>query len=222
MVRADVTGPTLGRGILTQATIKTENGILNLHGSLANPCESRPELAVNMDSRSNTLVLDVVTLVPHRACSDASLKEFDISYDLKELPLTVNGNYDIAFSNSSIKLKYNALKRLEGFEYYRVQKQSFTGTLVDVSATEEQNSGSTQWNFALRDGDNFVPVVSPDLDLVNYKNGAVSLAGYAIKTAVALEDVLNSGLEGLAPSSQTSGAIDTVIVPVSVTRVVSP
>jgi hypothetical protein len=220
MARADVIGPTVGHGVLNQAVITPASGILDVRGALATPCDYKPEMMV-VASKGDTLVLDVVTLVSHKSVcaagtalhpegSDVLGKGFQISYDLKELPLTANKTYTITFINSDLTVKYNALKPLEGFKYYRVNKQSFKGTLTDVTAVEVANSGYPQSGFALHDGEQSVPVYSPDLDLEKYKNGAVSMLGYPVELAS-----LNGGSESLAPSSQA----DKIIVPVSVTRV---
>jgi hypothetical protein len=211
LVRAEVLFPPISaHGTVQQATLDPQNGVLDVRGQINSACESKPVILVKgIDRARNEVLLDVIEIAGRQVCDDKGVLNFDIVYDLKEIPLDVNQVYTIAFASSSQRLTYKALEALEGFDLYKTTRQSFTGTLISTKPLNGDDPPSSS-GFVLQNGDQAVRVLSPGMDLAKFSGENVTMMGYPVDTA---------SLNGNDSLAVSSGQVETIIVPVEVDRV---
>ncbi len=182
--------------IVNKVEINQITGILTAHGVLSTPCQNHPYVVIEkIDETTGIIELDVNSVNSHKICVDVLGERFDIALDLKELPLIEGRTYIIGFKTTSDELKnlkYKAVKVDESVKIFRVNKQNFKGLLVHL-----EESG-----FALSDGNQRVPVVSPQINLALFQDNQVWLSGYVVHLAS-----ISDGAEPKSPA---------VIIPVSI------
>src|SRR5690242_5399985 len=94
LVRAD------GLGIVRDVVVNQTSGIMEIHGVLPTPCHSGPAIVVkNINRTQGAVTFDVTTINQRQVCVDVISKEFDITFDLKDLPLDAGKTYSIIFEN---------------------------------------------------------------------------------------------------------------------------
>ena len=163
--------------IVNKVDLDHGTGILLAHGVLSTPCQNHPFVVVNyINEKSAVVELDVNSVHSQKICVDVLGEKFDVAMDLKELPLFEGRTYTVKFKTATSDIKdiqYKAVKVDESIKLFRINKQNFKGLLVYLA-----DSG-----FALSNGNQRVPVVSPQIDLALFQDNQVWLSGYVVHVA---------------------------------------
>jgi hypothetical protein len=196
-----------------KANVNQQTGVFTAHGNLATPCQTRPTVVVKkIDETAARLIMDVQSTPTAEICVEVLGPAFDVALDLKDLPLTNGKVYSIFVENAQAPigiLTYKASSLNETERAFRVNKQNFKGVLVNI-ASPGQNQPD---GFALNDGTQSVPVVSPQINLERFRGNQVWLSGYVIQVASSYVDS-ESFDPGLPNAPQPHAPA--VIVPVSI------
>ncbi|MCC6276975.1 MAG: hypothetical protein IT289_03555 [Oligoflexia bacterium] len=112
-----------GRGLITNASIHKTTSILSIEGYFSNPCQKDPRVVADLiDNEKLVITLSVRTTITAAMCIETLGPKFEISYDLKELPLRPGKFYTIKFSpardDKPIELKYLSCNT-ETYEVYK-------------------------------------------------------------------------------------------------------
>jgi hypothetical protein len=195
---------------ISKAEVNQTSGILSAHGQMSTPCQTRPAVVVKkIDETGARIEIEVTSTPTADVCVEMLGPEFDTALDLKELPLSDRKTYSIIIENAHEdigELKYEARSLGENEKAFRVDKRSFKGVLVYLSnPTMPQNV-----EFALNDGKQSVPVVSPQINLERFRNNQVWLSGYVVEVGSLYVD----SDHGMPSMPQPHSPV--VIVPVSI------
>src|SRR5438128_1512480 len=109
----------VGGALIDQAQVQQATGILSVHGVLSTPCQTKPALFVKqIDESSSKVELDITTVSTGDLCMDVLGPDFNLAFDLKELPLKAGKTYSLFIGHSTsddFGLKYAAGLANENF-----------------------------------------------------------------------------------------------------------
>jgi hypothetical protein len=167
----------IGDGAVSRVEVSQGEGLLRLQGNLPNPCYTKPVIVVNgINLISREVEFDVIAQQISEICTQELGDDFEVIFDLKQLPLEEGNTYTLKFTGFNSVAAYVAHKQQQE---YALDKQNFKGVLVVLSNPVK---GSI---IAIKKGNEMVPVYSAsNWNLENYRNQEVRISGYAVESGL--------------------------------------
>lgn len=123
-----------GRGLVVDATLHKTTTMLSIYGVYSNPCQTDPKIrATSIDYQNNIVNLAIETTQTSEICAEVLGDNFEIAYDLRQLPLKPGVIYNVKVSpaaQSNIEVSYLA----QASETYGLYKNMIKKVPVLVEA----------------------------------------------------------------------------------------